>query len=514
MTFSRLVKDRDLMASFGRKSAWRVLGLASSPLLICLVLIGPIAGLILYSQTWAWYGNEGFHLLASQLINSGKIPYLDFLYPQTPLYAYLNAGWMRIFGETWRSSHFLSALLTGASVILTADFLLKRVPEANWKLSAAFASGILMALNSTVIGFGTIGQAYGICLFLIVAAFRLATKATAESRAALALWSGLCAGAAAGSSLLSAPVLPILLAWITWHSASDKRARTCILFSLGAGISMVPLLWLYILGPRQTLFNTFEYHFFHRSPGNRAALRINLETLTELFNSGQFMLLVLFAAIGLLFVRGRSQWEAERKAEFSLCGWLTIGLGIFLATPRMTFPQYFILLLPFLSILASVGILAAGDWLRPTGGSGWLLAGVLVLFVAGLPWWFLEHRWLVQKHEFKDWRELESVARTVNDVTPQDGLIWADEALYFASHRTPPSGLEHSDSHKLRLSPSESAMLHVVSRADVYGWLAAGRFATVATCWATEDWMREAGKIYTQHAKVNGCDIFWSKASH
>src|SRR5205823_1546898 len=124
-------------------------------------------------------------------------PYLDFFYPQTPLWAYVNAGWMQLFGQTWRSSHMLSALLTGGSVILSAGFVFERVTESTWSLSAALVAAILIGLNTVVIEFGTISQSYSICLFLIVAAFRLVIKGVAEKRAALLLWSGLCAGAAA-----------------------------------------------------------------------------------------------------------------------------------------------------------------------------------------------------------------------------------------------------------------------------------------------------------------------------
>ena len=45
------------------------------------------AGLLLYSQTLAFAWDEGFHLLAAQLIKAGKRPYLDFCFPQTPLNA-------------------------------------------------------------------------------------------------------------------------------------------------------------------------------------------------------------------------------------------------------------------------------------------------------------------------------------------------------------------------------------------------------------------------------------------
>src|SRR5262249_16614344 len=476
------------------------------PLSFALLIV--TAGLIVFSQTWAWYGDEGFHLLAAQLINSGKKPYLDFIYPQTPLFAYLNAAWMQLFGQSWRSAHILSALLTGGCVILTASFVFERIPEQGWKLSAALIAALLIGLNSLVISFGTIGQPYGVCLFLLVASFRLITKAIAESRTALILWSGLCAGASAGSSLLSAPVLPILLAWAAWRRGRGRRLKTCVWVLVGAGISSLPLVWLAVTAPRHTFFNIFEYHFFHRSPGISSSLYINLRNLTELLNSCQFVLLVVFAVVGLLFVFGRSQWGDERKAEFYLCGWLTAGLGAYLAIVPITLPQYFILMVPFLSILAAVGIVAIASWLRPARRPGWLVAGVLVLFSAGLPWWILQQR----RHP--TWPQLEDVATAVNRVTPQDGLVWADDFIYFAAQRTPPSGLGNYDSHKLRLSPGDSARLHIVPRADLYEWLALGRFATVESCWGTDDWRDAARRVYAERTTVHGCDIFWSNPSH
>src|SRR5262245_64967948 len=108
----------------------RIVSITSFPALLTAVLLILAVVLLLYSQTWAWYGDEGFHLLASQLILSGKKTYRDFLYPQTPLWAYIDAGWMKIFGDTWRSSHMLAALLTGGSIILSADFVFKLIPES------------------------------------------------------------------------------------------------------------------------------------------------------------------------------------------------------------------------------------------------------------------------------------------------------------------------------------------------------------------------------------------------
>ena len=69
-------------------------------------------GLMLYAQIWAFTDDEGFHLLAAQLIKGGMRPYLDFCFPQTPFNAYWNAFWMWVFGDSWRTAHALAALET------------------------------------------------------------------------------------------------------------------------------------------------------------------------------------------------------------------------------------------------------------------------------------------------------------------------------------------------------------------------------------------------------------------
>src|SRR5580698_7964987 len=126
------------------------------------------AGLMVYAQTWAFAWDEGFHVLAAQLILKGMRPYIDFFHSQTPLYAYWNAFWMRIFGDTWRTAHAVSAACVILAVWLTGSYVLDRfqggIWRRNWQLPLTVAAVLLTGMNSQVIEFGTIGQAYAICL--------------------------------------------------------------------------------------------------------------------------------------------------------------------------------------------------------------------------------------------------------------------------------------------------------------------------------------------------------------
>src|ERR1700735_2493801 len=82
------------------------------------------AAIIVYSQTLAFAWDEGFHLLAAQLILRGKRPYLDFMFAQAPLFAYWNAALMRVFGQSWRMVHVESSLAVTGAALLTAQFVL------------------------------------------------------------------------------------------------------------------------------------------------------------------------------------------------------------------------------------------------------------------------------------------------------------------------------------------------------------------------------------------------------
>src|SRR3989442_15164851 len=109
----------------------------------------------------------------TRLVNAGRRLYLDFFHPHAPLYVYISATWMRVVGDTWRSVHALSALCTSTSIALVTWYVFTRSRGSRWRLANAASAALLMGLNVLVMWYGTIGQAYGLSLVLIVAAFLL-----------------------------------------------------------------------------------------------------------------------------------------------------------------------------------------------------------------------------------------------------------------------------------------------------------------------------------------------------
>lgn len=166
------------------------------------------AALLAYSQTMSFVWDEGFHLVAAQLINAGKTPYIDFCFPQTLLNAYWNAGLMLLFGENWRVTHYAATALLIAAVILMADFVRRRFPVPHWRLACGITAACMIGLDVVAVQFGTVAQAYAMGLFFTVAAFRAAVASVDRRTWLMGFLSGLLAGAAANATLLTAAAAP------------------------------------------------------------------------------------------------------------------------------------------------------------------------------------------------------------------------------------------------------------------------------------------------------------------
>ena len=464
-----------------------------------------LVGIIAYSQTLALAWDEGFHLLAAQLILRGKRPYLDFLHPQTPLYAYFNATLMRIFGESWRMVHVVSSLAVVGAALLTGLFILERLEDRSWRLAGALCAMLLVALNSNILWFGTIAQPYAVCLFLVVAAFRFTVLAAERQSTRDCALAGLCVGTAAACSLLTAPFAPVLLIW-TWLRQTD-RWKTSAAFVAGAAVPFVPLAALFVQSPRQVLFGVIQYHALYRGADWPAAGKQNLDVATAWMNNYEAVLLIGLAALGLSFIFSKSNWQQSKKSEFSLCVWLIAAESAYLLIPRPTFGRYFLFVVPFLAMLSAVGLYAIAALLGSLRVPLSYPAILAMLMAAAFA------KYSADAITDYRWSHLEEVARKVQEVTPPGAKLYADEQIYFLLHRIPLSGMEYVDSHKLvDLPPAVADAMHVIPTTTLDKEVAAGEFATIEICNNQDrvDELALPGR-YAQSAEIQGCKIFWDR---
>lgn len=476
-------------------------GLRAPYLWLCAVLSAFAAIFLVYSQTWAFTWDESYHLLAAQLIAAGRTPYLDFTFPQSPLNAYWNAGLMRALGQGWRAPHFFAACFTIGAVLLTADYVLRRFPVPTWRLAAAVTAALAAGLNATVFEYGSL-QAYGICLLMLAAAFRAVVRAVDRPGFRLAAAAGLFAGTAAGSSLLSAAAAPVMLLWMLVYNRAGSRWRKFFAFSIAAAAPFAPVFRLFWLGPRQTWFNLFRYHLFFRRLYWPETTRHDLEILTSWIDSGQALLLGLLAVFGLLWIARGSKWPQPLKAEFYLCGWLAATLSIAVGSAHPTFSRYFLLIVPFLSILAVAGLYAVASRVLEPDRSFAPVLLVSLLFALGLG------RSLYDRAG-DTWSTYQRLADKVDQVTPRNAPLYANEPIYFLTGRTPPPGYELYYTHKVHLPPTEAALMHILTEDQVKSQVESGMFATAYSCDDDEIDDYRLQDRYLEHVDLEDCTIFW-----
>jgi uncharacterized protein YciI len=464
------------------------------------------AGLEVYAQLRAFAWDEGWHLLAAQNINRGKRPYLDFCYPQTPLNVYWNAGWMRVCGDTWRVPHAVAAVMTALAVMLIARYVLRRFPEPGWRLAAAVATVCCFSLNIVVVDYGAIAQAYALCLFLVVTAFLFTVAAVDRAGPWSAGAAGLLASAAANASLLTAPVAPVLLVWMLFCNRAGNRWAKLGAFAAGGAVACAPLAWLYAQGPRQAIFNILHYNLLYRQRQWEGALAHNFGEWFAWVSAPQALMLGGLALAGLVFIRRRSGWEPAPRREFYLCAWLALALMAHISTATPTFRRYYLLAVPFVAVLACAGLFDVGSRLgsrdRPWGP---------VLIVSLLTGACLT-KTLIEDREDFSWYDVKPIAAKVNQVTPPQAMLFADEPTYFVSRHVPPPGMELEDSHKLDFPPAVARDLHVMPQAVVDRQLKAGVFDTVEIS-DDDERIDKLGlrKMYAHAEKVGDYDVFWGK---
>lgn len=472
------------------------------PLLIALLLALSVA-LGVYAQTMAFVWDEGFHLVAAQLINLGAKPYLDFAFPQTLLNAYWNAAVLRFFGDNWHSVHFFDALFVSATVWLASTYMMRRFPVDRWKLSCAAIVAGFIGLDLVVVPFGPSAQAYGSGMFLAFAAFRVAVVAVDRASIWLTVVASLLVSAAAGSTLLVAPAVPVLFVWILLVNRAGHRLSKAFAFCVAAIIPFLPEIILFVRSPRLTFFNVVQYQALFRRVNWGDVGAHDFDIFLDWTVSAQTLLLGLLAIIGLVYLIRQSNWDRKLRYEFYLAAAISLFTGAFIATAHPTFGRYFIFIIPFVALLAGVGFYYSGSRLISADRPRWPTAILFFIMLAGITKWIFDDR------DATHWQDYEKIAAKVKQVTPPGQEYMADELVYFLLHQRPPARMEFSYSHKLDLPTAQENLYHVISFKKLGEQIAHGRFATVETC--KDDVVDDLhlNDFFPNHQDFDDCTVFW-----
>jgi len=249
-----------------------------------------------------------------------------------------------------------------------------------------------------------------------------------------------------------------------------------------------------------------QYHATFRNAYWPESLQHDLEVLFSWIDSAPALVLGLLAMFGLFYIAYRSTWARQVKAEFYLCAWLAVALATEVSLARPTFPQYFLLTVPYVAVLATAGLYAIGSRLSQRARPAWPVTVVLTIAALGLG------SYLYNLRGTSYWAQYERIAAKVEEVTPPSAPLFALEPIYFLTRRMPPPGYELYYTHKVNLPATDRARLHLITEAEMKQQVQSGRFATAYTC--DEDTVEnyDLKTLYRQHVDIGDCGVFWGLA--
>lgn len=430
--------------------------------------------LVAFSQLGSIFdGDEGMHLVALLLVQHGQQPFVDFYYWHQPLYLYIASAWAAIAGEGWRSARLLSALLTAAATAVIA-VLASALHVRNDRVAWGAVAAIFFALNGLVLRWGTMAHNYAPALLFTVLAMAAAIRSVSATDRRAAFGAGLFAGAATATTLLTAPLLAVLLVWMAANNVAGSGRRKLMAAIVAAPVAFLPVALIAWRAPWRTFFGVVVHNTYERvDAADTAAYHRELAGIA--IRSPQFWLLIGLSACALAWYRRRSPAKPLLRVV-TLSTWLLGTFTVCIVILRSPLHAvYLVVLAPSLALLAAAGAAALIDAIGARGRAGLVAAGIASVFIASQAVSAYRSGALVN-----EWSRIERFAAEVLGVTPRGATVYSSFSfVYFAARRLPPDGFENPWASEMPFPTQTFEAVSLVPAADITRRIQEGEFDTV-----------------------------------
>lgn len=392
------------------------LGKMVLPCAVCLLVIGPL----LFAMGMSRHLDHDEHQFvapAALLARRGLLPYRDYPYFHVPNLVFLNAGIFRFTDHLLLGARLVSVCCGIATLAilfcLTFGLLAHHGRRVAWIGAFAAIATLCGSQNFAT----TTGRAWNhdfpllMTMLALLAVWR-GLRAEGRRRPILIAVSGILFGAAAGTRLTYAPAGAAFVLTILGGSVVEKRKRIfeLVIFCSGAGLALIPTIWLFIISPDAFLFGNFRYPMLNtairRLDGLPGAITFGgkLEyVFTNVLSHPANAVIFGAGAASLLALRRRSEHPFRLEIFSTLLLILTLLIGTFAPSPL--FAPYFFAPLPFgiLFVVLAIsdprpGMNGAARWFKPLG------IGALVALLFGIP----EYREITRALRTSTWIPVQS----------------------------------------------------------------------------------------------------------
>jgi 4-amino-4-deoxy-L-arabinose transferase-like glycosyltransferase len=182
--------------------------------LIALIILAFFAGTLALSRHRPIDGDEGYYATAARQVSEGRIPYLDFFYPQMPLLPYLYAPVYKMVGSSLANMRLLSVAAGVLSLFLWGLILRRRWPERPGIVMAGLA---LVAMNPYFLSWNVTVKTFALTNLAVFATVWALDRGLQSRRWSWFLLAGVTAGLGVGVRLLYLPwagMLALALGWL------------------------------------------------------------------------------------------------------------------------------------------------------------------------------------------------------------------------------------------------------------------------------------------------------------
>ncbi len=298
-------------------------------------------------------GDEGFYILAAKYVLEGKHPYLDFFYPQMPLLPYVYGFWMKIFGISWYSARCLSAVFA----IIIGYLIFYYVSHALKRKDFGILALILYMLSGLTLGWNTVVKTYALSTLFLFAAYLIQAASLHMSFEVRYFISGFFLGMAVNTRLFFIAALPGLMFGFPNDTPQCPFFRRWLYLFFGIAIALLPNLFFIFSNSDAYYFGNIGFHAIRTDEGIIGAIpqkiRIALGLIgisrTEWRTGFQCAVLILFAIYH--FISDRSEQKPADSTMYIAILLITVSL-----LPTPTYTQYFVVIIPFLIVIAVFGI--------------------------------------------------------------------------------------------------------------------------------------------------------------